>query len=236
MTASAPCSRARWAVILVAGIAGCSNDDPQTFRIDFSGGSQGWVAGFADYPPGEEVFYELEAEWRRLPDSLDPGRGGLYISGNNHSDDLWMCYKGRIGGLEPNRPYRVRFDLELATAVPSGCAGVGGAPGEDVTVKAGASTVEPDAVLEDGLLRMNLDKGQQTSGGANAVVVGDVANGIPCEATPRWELVHRSSETEGLEVTADESGSLWLFVGTDSGFEATTSLYYTWVAASLEPL
>jgi hypothetical protein len=34
------------------------------------------------------------------------------------------------------RPVRVSFDVEIATNVPSGCGGVGGAPGEGVTVKA----------------------------------------------------------------------------------------------------
>ncbi|HSF17401.1 MAG TPA: hypothetical protein VLK65_17800 [Vicinamibacteria bacterium] len=220
----------------LAGIVGCSRDDAQTFRLDFAAGPQGWVAGFADYPAGQEDFYELEADWRALPDSLDSGRSALYISGNNHSDDLWMYYKGRIGGLDANRLYRVRFNLEIATAVPRGCVGVGGAPGEDVTVKAGASTDEPDAVLDGELLRMNVDKGQQTNPGPNAVVVGDVANSVACGESPRWELEQLSSGAESVDVVTDRSGSVWLFVGTDSGFEATTSLYYTWVAATLEPL
>ena len=35
-------------------------------------------------------------------------------------------------------------------------------------------------------------------------------------------------DTTGLNLTAatDESGTLWVFVGTDSGFEGATTLYY----------
>lgn len=82
--------RAGGSAVLFLGLIGCSGDEPQTFRIDFAGGSQGWVAAFADYPAGEEDSYELEAEWRALPASPDASRNAQYISGNNHSDDLWM--------------------------------------------------------------------------------------------------------------------------------------------------
>ena len=41
---------------------GCSGDDPMTIRIDFRQSGQGWVAGFADYPVGQDAFYELEAD------------------------------------------------------------------------------------------------------------------------------------------------------------------------------
>ena len=34
---------------------------------------------------------------------------------------------------------------------------------------------------------------------------------------------------------ADGSGSVWLFAGTDSGFEATTNVYFTWFVATFEP-
>ena len=68
------------------------------------------------------------------------------------------------------------------------------------------------------------------------LVVGDVANSIPCGNPPQWELKQLSSGSGAVEATTDGSGSLWLFVGTDSGFEATTSVYYTWVTATFEPL
>ena len=36
---------------------------------------------------------------------------------------------------------------------------------------------------------------------------------------------------KSLEVTTAGDGSVWIFGGTDSGFEATTSVYYTVVRA-----
>ncbi len=216
-------------------LAACNNDDPQTVRIDFTQGTQGWVAGFADYPVGQDGFFELEADYRALLSPLNTSQNAQYISGNNHSDDLWMYYKGQVAGLDANRGYAVRFEVEIATNVPNGCIGVGGAPGEGVTVKAGASTSEPEAIVIGGDWRMNVDKGQQTNGGDDALAIGDVANTVPCGEPPRWELKQLSSGLESLQVQTDGSGSVWLFVGTDSGFEATTSIYYTWVVATFEP-
>ena len=120
------------------------------------------MAGFADYPVGQDDFYELVSDYRTLEAPLSTDENALYISGNNHSDDLWMYYKGRVAGLDANRRYSVRFEVEIATRVPNGCFGVGGAPGEGVTVKAGASDVEPESVVEGFDWRMNVDKGNQT--------------------------------------------------------------------------
>ena len=223
-------------VFAVASAQACSSNDPQTIRIDFSQGTQGFVGGFADYPVGEDALFELVTDYRPLPPPLDTSQNALFISGNNHSDDLWMYYKGRVAGLDGSRRYRVRFEVEIATSAPHGCTGVGGAPGEGVTVKAGASTDEPERVVVGADWRMNVDKGQQTNGGRNALAIGDVANSVPCGETPTWQLKQLSSGSESLVVETDGSGSVWLFVGTDSGFEATTSLYYTWVVATFDPV
>jgi len=222
-------------VWLAALVAGCTNNDPQTIRVDFRQSQQSWTSGFADYPVGQDDFYELVSDYRPLEAPLSTDENALYISGNNHSDDLWMYYKGRVAGLDANRRYSVRFEVEIATRVPNGCFGVGGSPGEGVTVKAGASDVEPVSVVEGADWRMNIDKGNQTNGGVNALVIGDVANSIPCGETPQWELKQLSSGMESISVTTDGSGNVWLFVGTDSGFEATTSIYYTWFVAAFEP-
>jgi hypothetical protein len=230
---TAPRGRALpWALLLASLALGCSDDRPLGYDFDFSRGTHGWVAGFADYPPSDEPIYQLEADYRTLPEPLDTSRGALYISGVNRSDDLFMYHKGQTS-LGRNTTYRVSFEVELATAVPRGCVGVGGAPGEDVTVKAGVSLIEPEAVLDaSGHLRMNVDKGQQTNGGADAVVLGDVTNSRQCEDPPRWELKRLSGGS--LLINTDDSGRAWLFVGTDSGFESLTALYYTRVIARFE--
>ena len=213
-----------------------SGDDPMTMRVDFRQSGQGWVAGFADYPVGEDAFYELTADYRALPDPLTASGSGLFISGSNHSDDLWMYYKGQIGGLSGDALYRVQFEVEIATPVPNGCFGVGGAPGEGVTVKAGASDSEPGRIESGGFWIMNVDKGEETNGGEDAMAIGDVANTIACGEPPQWQLKRLSGGSEMIEVTSDGRGAVWLFVGTDSGFEAITSVYYTQVTATFQPL
>jgi len=207
----------------------------RTAIADFSYGQHQWEPGFADYPVGQEAFYELEAEHRNLPVPLDTSKRGLYISGNNHSDDLFMFWKGQIVGLVPNRTYLASFNLEFATNVPSGCGGVGGPPGESVYVKAGATEIEPEAIDLGGFYQMNIDKGNQSQGGEDAVVLGDVASSQECgQGTPQWELKQLSS-AETVEVASDGDGRVWVFMGSDSGFEATTSLYYTRIAVTFDP-
>jgi len=206
--------------------AACSDDGSLGFDYDFARGPSGWVEGFADYPFGQDAFYMLEADYRALEPPLDTSRSALYIAGTNRSDDLWMYYKTQVF-LPADSTFRVRFDVEIATDVPSGCFGVGGSPGEGVTVKAGVSVIEPDRELDAaGFWRMNIDKGQQTQGGEDVVVIGDLANSRPCELGPEWEL-KRLGGGGSMMLTTDSTGRAWLFVGTDSGFEARSAVYYT---------
>jgi hypothetical protein len=213
---------------------GCSDDESVGFEYEFAGGPSGWVEGFADYPVGQDGFFMLEADYRALLPPLDTSRFALYIAGTNRSDDLWMYYKTEVA-LPADTTYRVSFDVEIATSAPSGCIGVGGAPGEGVTVKAGVSLVEPDRELDAaGYWRMNVDKGQQTQGGEDAVVIGDLANSRSCEQGPEWEL--KSLGGPSMMITTDSTGRAWLFVGTDSGFESRSAAYYTRFRALFEPM
>lgn len=221
-------------------LLGCSSPadlGPWDRVWDFSSGAQGWEAGFADYPAGQDSFYELAAEVRGLPSPLDTKRQAFFISGNNHSDDLFMYLKGRLTGLRPETRYRLRFGIELATDAPSGCVGVGGSPGESVWLKAGADSMEPTALPDSmGWLRMNVRKGAQSAAGSDAILLGTIGYG-PGDCLHRvYKLKDFDSSASSLEVTTDAQGSLWLFVGTDSGFEGRTSLYYLWIGLDLSPV
>lgn len=202
--------------------------------FDFATSASGWSGDFADYPVGEEAFFELAWGWDVLPEGL--GGHGMRMSGNNHSDDLFMFLRRRVAGLRPSTCYRADYRLILATNASTGCIGVGGAPGEAVFVKAGASTVEPvPLIAEDGNYRLNVDKGNQAQGGRDAVVVGDLANGDTDCANPSYRLKRLANEPGSLDATSDKDGALWLFVGTDSGFEATSTPFYSEIAISLTP-
>jgi cyclophilin family peptidyl-prolyl cis-trans isomerase/uncharacterized protein YkwD len=207
----------------------------QVIDFDFADSNQGFTGGFADLPADfDPEFYQLVADHRALPSELGSGKG-LFLSGVNHSDDLWMFWKKKITGLKPNTLHEVVVDLEVASNVPAGLVGVGGAPGEGVIVKAGASAVEP-VVVEDsqGELRLNVDKGNQANGGAAASVLGNIAKEE--DSTDNFVRLLRTNRSAKLSATSGADGSLWIFFGTDSGFESTTSVYFTRATFVAAPL
>jgi cyclophilin family peptidyl-prolyl cis-trans isomerase len=204
-------------------------------EYDFSSDSHGFVGSFADLPANYDTgFYQLMADHRALPPELGNGKG-LFLSGWNHSDDLWMAWKKKITGLEPNTLYEVVVDIEMASNVPAGLIGVGGSPGESVFLKAGASGVEPIAVVDsEAMLRWNIDKGNQAIGGTAASVLGNIAK--EDETPDSFVRIFRDNRSAKLTATSAADGSLWLFFGTDSGFESTTEVYFTRVAAVFGPV
>ena len=232
---------ARPAVALLAAVlGGCSGNptaptDMLTFSFDFRRGPQGFVAGFADYPPANADIYELTSDYRPLPPPL-ASDSALFISGVNRSDDLFMFFKGPVDGLPPGARYDVTVSVEIATDVPAGCFGVGGAPGESVWVKAGATAVEPLAVREGAYLRMNIDVGNQSAGGSEGVVLGDIANSKRCEEPRQWERKFFEGRPIPASVEIPSSGRAWLLFGVDSGFEARTGIYFTRAEAAFRPM
>jgi hypothetical protein len=223
--------------------AGSGNDLVTTQAIssnfDFRNGAQGWRAGFSDYNP---QFHDINAKSgiRNLPAELGPGTG-FFLKGTNRSDDLFMFLKRRLGresGIQPNQLYQARLTIVFGSNVPTGCSGIGGSPGESVFLKAGASSIEPKPVSsDDGELLMNVDKGNQATGGPAASSAGDIGNGISCDAPeePPWVSLERHHIHDFL-VRSDANGRLWLLVGTDSGFEGTTALYYQRIEVKLVPV
>lgn len=183
----------------------------------------GWEVGFADYRVGEESFFELA--WACTDECSDLNRG-LFISGSNRSDDLFMFIKRPICGLRPCTTYQVEADIEFLSRAPTGCAGIGGDPGGSVYVKFGASPEEPLSVIEEGMARMNVDIGHQANDGANAMVIGNIATSITDCHNEEYEVKELETTTPLITET-DSTGTLWIFVGTDSAFEGVTSLIYT---------
>ena len=208
--------------------------------FDFCDGAQGWEAGFAEYSPEMEGMM-LEAGIRPLPSELGINGTGYYLQGMNHSDDLFMFLKRRLGaddGVAPGQEYRVMFTIVFASNAPSGAVGIGGSPGESVYLKAGASMVEPEVYLNstDNRYRMNVDKGEGNEpSGTAASVVGDIANGLSAEEVPRYVSLKRQHEHQ-YTVNSSPDGELWLLVGTDSGFEGLTGIYYQRISVTLMPL
>ena len=124
----------------------------------------------------------------------------------------------------------------MATDTPSGCFGIGGAPGESVYIKAGVSEVEPLPILEDSYLRMNIDIGNQSNGGEQAAVLGNIANSRPSEQSRQWERKSFPAQPVPAPVTASPNGRVWLLFGADSGFEGRTQIYFTRVSVTFAPV
>lgn len=232
-----------WACSLLL-LGACNDDDARnrTFTYDFDANMENWEALFADYPAasadaGQAVidqFYELQGRHAHLPEPLDSAEGAVELKGSNHSDDLQMFVKRELSGLRPNTDYRLELVATIATDAPSGCMGVGGAPGESVWIKAAAATSEPKRVKEgsadepsETYWRLNLDVGEQSNDGTDGRVLDDFANSQDCEDTEfEYELKTVSTmDGEPLEARTDARGTLWVLFGTDSGFEGVTRLF-----------
>lgn len=223
--------------LLALTLAGCgrgNGDGEFESAYDFENDTEGWITAFADLPTDyDEGLYQLDAGHRELPSGLEGS--GIYIQGHNRSDDLFMFLKREVDGLKPETTYQATFVIDLATNVPEGMVGIGGSPGESVFVKAGATATEP-LVEEDasGHLRMNIDKGNQNREGKDMINLGDVAHPELGEsASGEYKIKTLDNEGHAFEVVTDTSGSLWLIVGTDSGFEGLTALYYSKISVVL---
>lgn len=226
------------AATLFAGLAlaGCGTLEPaerETRAFDFRQEAHGFEADFTDFPADREADVDFEAGHGPLPGALAGEGPALFHRGVNISDDLFMVFKRRVEGLEPNRPYAVSFSLEFASEAGADC-DVGTAVA--VWLKAGAADEEPVRTVEDGYVRLSVDKGEQSQGGDNAAVLGDMRNGEPgCGAEVPWALNRHEAERT-IQVSADADGRLWLFFGSESGFETPHELYFTRFEATFRPL
>src|SRR5690606_41713091 len=89
-----------WFICLTATIIlsqGCDKEDNMDLPVDplvleysFDDSSENWKAGFADYPEGDEDFYDLDFVHSMIPQTLDVAKEALMLTRNSHSDDLYM--------------------------------------------------------------------------------------------------------------------------------------------------
>jgi len=212
--------------------------------FDFRNGALGWQGGFADYPPATDKngSYQLASEIRSLPPELNISGTGFFIQGNNHSDDLFMFLKRRLDandGIVAGQTYQITFTVIFASNAQSGCIGIGGSPGDSVSLGAGGSPAEPQALLSSSTgpsdfawLRMNVAK----NGSIAASGIGSIANGQPCNPSSSPYVSVQRTHQHTSAVNANARGELWLIVGTDSGFEGRTALYYQQINVTLEPV
>lgn len=178
----------------------------------------------ADVPQDYMVddFYEYS---HLIVDSpVEGNRRALEITGNNHSDDMFMGFYRKITGLEPNTEYIFKLNADIGTNVSGGMVGIGGSPGSSVYVKAGFVTEEPETqVMDDGHIRLaNVDKGNQSQSGSDMKVLSNIEKDSG-DSSSDYEYKNIYGY---FFVKTDAEGSIYFVMGTDSGFEGLTKLYY----------
>jgi hypothetical protein len=219
--------------ILYAGLAiacmmtACKDDTLDaitTVDSSFETSADGWAPEFAEYSTETDTAtIQFRAGRTHLPTGLDTTKFAFMLQAQNRSDDMFMYLKKKITGLVPNGTYSVVFDLDLATKYPEGTPGAGGSPSSSVYIKAGASPLEPAKKLVDKFYEFTLDKGQQSNEGKDAVLLGNASNGLEQE---KYAIVKRSNLDKPFTVKVGAQGELWLFIGSDSGFEGLNTLYF----------
>jgi len=226
------------AILALLAACGGGDDDPagtetgatptaasRLVTEDFNRGTTGWTGESADYStstaPTEVAFGQRSIKDLGYPD----GTNAYYIGGHNNSDDALLYIKKQYTGFVANTEYTVTIQAaNFLTNAPTGCMGVGGAPGESVYVIAAASPTEPKPVDTNGEIRLNIDRGNQGTAGTASMLLGNIANGLPCDGTTKY-AAKLSKNTTGVKVKTDASGNIWVVFGIDSGFEATSSIY-----------
>lgn len=219
--------------LLMLIFAGCIGEDNPvnsviTYQYSWEMNNEGWEVGYADYPSNLSLqdsleLYAISYGHRTLPDAIQPSQKGMMLAGANRSDDLFMYLFKKVDGLNPEFTYQADVEIEVASNAPTNAVGVGGAPGESVVFKAGVTGFQPDVVKDsEGWYRMNLDKGNQSDGGSDMVLAGHA--GV-ADDTNDYELVLRPNKFP-IQFKPDINGHAWIIIGSDSGFEGFTALYY----------
>ncbi|HEV7348136.1 hypothetical protein [Telluribacter sp.] len=224
------------AALAVVNLSACDPqkdavDAEKTVVSDFESGTDDWSGDFAEYSTQQDDIMEFKLERASLPAALDASKKAMKIEGHNRSDDMFMYLKRKVTGLDPSRTYKVTFEIDLGTDYPANSVGIGGSPGSSVYLKAGASPNEPVKKLVDDFYTVTIDKGQQAVGGKEMIVIGDVSNGVEDFV---YKLVKRTNSETPVSVKPNANGEIWLCVGTDSGFEGKSTLYYDKIKAVIK--
>jgi hypothetical protein len=218
---------------LLSTLSACNKNTPSNrdYSFNFKNGPEGWQSFFSDYPVGGETPFELDFGHSHLPNPLDNSVSALKISGNNHSDDLLSFIYRKFDGLKPGKAYAVTFDVQMASNAPTNSIGIGGSP--DLAFGVGGMSAEPANTPDsDGWYRPNFTSDLQSRASNSMLqMIGTI--GVGDDATD-FVMINRNNKDAPLMLTPNSKGELWLMMGTDSGFEGTTTLYYTSIKIKLD--
>ncbi|GGG68023.1 stalk domain-containing protein [Paenibacillus radicis (ex Gao et al. 2016)] len=208
----------------------------KTYRYAFDKDLEGWSGNFADLPVKyDQSIYELAFAREAIPGAGGSAANyGLKLKGMNRSDDLFMFLTKKVDGLAKNTTYNAKLEFAMYTNEAGEMMGVGGAPGESVFIKAGVVTTEPKVVqindTGDLYYRMNVDKGNQGTEGKDMKLVGNAV-----KPDSGKEGYQRKTFTYNVKVKSDSNGQLYIIIGSDSGYEGLSTLYFDDISLTLTP-
>ena len=218
-------------------LVGCNSDDNDltpvevNFVSEFKDDSHNWVAAFSDYPADDAESFQLVSGIENIPGV--EGKSGFLLGGMNRSDDLFMYLKKEVTDLVPNTRYLLSAKATFWSHAGNVCFGIGGSPGESVFMKVGASEMEP----KQADYYMNIDIGHQSSNGSDALNVGNVAvDGLSCGGFEFAAKEVALTQEQNFEILSSPEGNAWVLVGSDSGYEGLTHLYYESIEVTLTPV
>jgi hypothetical protein len=222
---------------LMFAIGGCKDENVEQpnptvlLETNFNNGADGWQAVYAAYPEADADFYELVSGIKPLPTPLDQTKSSFLLSGNNHSDALQMFVVKQLSGLAPKTNYLVETEVELASKYPDGSVGIGGSPGNSVNLVAKFATM--GYTLEKGKssnIELTLKKVEATPESVLNMDLGDVST--PSDQYV-YQLISRKKASTPEVIQSDQDGKLWAVIGTWSGFEGISFLFYTKIKITL---
>jgi hypothetical protein len=215
-----------WAkLVLLLGLYACSSEkrndvDPiRTMNSEFETGTEGWIGDYALYNQSDSSNVAFVMEKDSLPSAIDSLKFSLRMEGINPGDSIFLFMKKKVPGLNPEKTYKVSFDITIGTNYPN----LPDAVGKHINLKAGASPNEPVKILANKYYTVSIKKGLWNVDGAEMAILGDVVN-----ATGRavYQLANRNSSSKDITVKPDADGTIWLCVGEDINYTGKTVLYY----------
>lgn len=215
-----------WAkLVLLLGLYACNSDkrndvDPiRTMNSEFETGTEGWIGDYALYSQSDTSKIAFVMEKDSLPSAIDSLKFSLRMEGTNVGDSIFLFMKKKIPGLNPEKTYKVSFDISIGTNYPD----LPNATGKNISLKAGASPNEPVKVLANKYNNVSVKKGLWNVDGPEMAILGDVVN---ASGKAVYQLANRNSSSKDITVKPHTNGTIWLCVGEDTRFKGKTVLYY----------
>ena len=219
-------------------LTGCggSTSEPSIgtdINFSFAQNTDGWEVGYSDYTT---LTKPTDVEQVHAVVPIPGASKALYMGGTNLSDDLLLYTTRKITGLLPNATYIGNFTVTFASDAPAGCAGAGGSPGESVWLIGAVSTTKPENKQIRENIHLNISRGNQSTAGDSSDVLGTIGvSGIPCTGNNRQAAIKTLGPSKWIPFTTDDTGSAWILLGLDSGFESYSRIWLQNVKFTYQP-